>query len=154
MRLENEPLHDALTWAAEFHNRIRDRLRHCSQTASDERLALLLDYLANHEDRLAKIIAAFEREGDLNSLNTWCVEYLNEKPIAEHKYSDKPLSELDQDQILDFVVFKHSQIIELFKNLLARAAIPSMTELLTNLVELEEHEIKSMVQGANRLSDA
>jgi hypothetical protein len=153
MWLENETLRDTLFWASEFHQELGERFQRSGQATADDRSAMLLDYLANHEARIANIVAAFEREGDLKSLNTWCVEYFQDTPMTDDKYSNISLDELGEEQILEFVVFKHSQILELFKNLLARAVIPSMKQLLTELVEVEEHEIKTMVQGANRMNE-
>lgn len=149
-----ETLRDALDWTSKFHTNLHDCMVHCSEQTSSERCSLLLDYLAKHEEKLAQLIMVFKQEGDTHALNTWCREHFNKKPTIQHSVSDKPLAELTSDELVEFVVFKHSQIIDLYKSLLARAPIPSMTELLTQLVALEEHEIMTMMQGANRFSDA
>lgn len=148
-----ETLRNALDWTSNFHSDLQDCMQHCSEQTSDERSALLLDYLAKHEEKLAQLIAAFKQEGDTHALNTWCREHFNKKPVIEHSFNDKSVAELTPDELVEFVAFKHSQIIDLYKTLLAKAPIPGMTELLTQLVELEEHEIMTMMQGANRLQD-
>ncbi|MDF3013002.1 MAG: ATPase [Cellvibrio sp.] len=149
-----ETLRDALEWTSKFHSDLHDCMVHCSSQASDERSALLLDYLAKHEEKLARLVAAFEQEGDTHALNTWCREHFNKKPVIEDSFSDRALAELTPDELIEFVALKHSQIIDLYKTLLAKAPIPGMTELLTQLVELEEHEIMTMMQGAHQVGEA
>jgi hypothetical protein len=148
-----ETLRDALDWTSKFHSDLHDCMVHCSEQSTSERSSLLLDYLAKHEEKLAKLIMTFKQEGDTHALNTWCREHFEKKPVIKHSFSDKPLAELTPDELLKFVAFKHAQIIDLYKSLLAKAPIPKMTELLQQLVALEEHEIMSMMQGANQVGE-
>lgn len=143
-----ETLRDALEWTSKFHSDLRDCMLRCSEQATSERTALLLDYLATHEEKLAQLIIHFKQQGDTHALNTWCREHFEKKPVIQHSLNDRPLAELTPDELLEYVTFHHSQIIDLYKTLLAKAPIPAMTELLNQLVSLEEHEIMSMVQGA------
>lgn len=148
-----ETLRDALEWTSKFHADLHECMTHCSKQATSERSSLLLDYLAKHEEKLAQLIMNFKQEGDTHALNTWCREHFEKKPVINH-IDGKPLAELSPDELLEFVTFKHSQIIDLYKTLLAKAPIPTMTELLKQLVALEEHEIMSMMQGANQVGEA
>jgi hypothetical protein len=109
--------------------------------------------LANHEQQLAKLILMFKEQGDSHALNTWCREHFEKKPVIEDRISERQLADLDADELVDFVVFKHSQIIDLYKTLHAKAPIAAMKQLLAELVSLEESYIKKMMQGSNRLED-
>jgi hypothetical protein len=60
---------------------------------------------------------------------------------------------MDLSQIIETVVSQHYQIISLYKHLYVKADIPSMKELLKQLIEFEESHVMQMVQGANRLED-
>lgn len=151
--MHTETLRDVLDWTSRFHSDLRDWMLECSKRAVDERSALLLDYLAKHEEKLARLISAFQQEGDTQALNTWCREHFVKKPVIQDDLRGKPVTQLTSDEMIEFVVFKHSQITDLYKNLLAKAPIPAMKELLTELVALEEHEIMSMIQGANRIGE-
>lgn len=151
--MQTETVREALDWTSAFHTRLRDCLRQCSDRSPDERSVLLLDYLAAHEDKLAKLISAFQAEASTDALNTWCNEYFNKNPIVPHKFCEMSLSQLTPDEIMELIAFDHAQVIELYKNLLDRAVIPSLRELLKELVALEEHEMMIMMQGANRLTD-
>lgn len=148
-----ETLSDALEWTSKFHSDLQSCMVRCSEESSDERCVLLLDYLAQHEEKLAQLIMALKRDGDTHALNTWCREHFEKKPVIQDNFNNKPLAQFTPDELVEFVVFKHSQIIDLYKTLMEKAPIPAMKELLAELVELEEHEIMTMSQSANRLSD-
>lgn len=150
----NETLRDALEWTSNFHGELSKAMQSSSEVVADERSALLLDYLAKHEQNLARLVNAFKEEGDNHALNTWCREHFEKKPVIEEGLGDKRWEELAPDDLVEFVVFKHSQILDLYKTLLAKAPIDSMKDLLTQLVQAEEEEIKKMMQGVNRLADA
>ncbi len=150
----NETLREALEWTSKFHGELRDAMQDSSQLVSGERSALLLDYLAKHEHNLARVLAAFKEEGDNHALNTWCREHFEKKPVIEDGLENKCLEALTPDELVEFVASKHSQIIDLYKTLLAKAPIPSMKDLLSQVVQAEEEEIKKMMQGANRLADS
>lgn len=148
-----ETLRDALDWTSKFHSDLHDCMMQCSAQSTSEQSSLLLDYLAQHEEKLAQLILAFKQEGDTHALNTWCREHFEKKPVIKQSFSDKPLKDLTPDELLKFVAFKHSQIIDLYKSLLAKAPIPKMTQLLEQLVALEEHEIMVMMRGANQVGE-
>jgi uncharacterized protein (DUF305 family) len=150
----NETLRDALEWTSNFHSELGKTMQGSSELAADERSALLLEYLAKHEENLARLVKAFKEEGDNHALNTWCREHFEKKPVIEEGLNEKRWEDLAPDDLVEFVVFKHSQILDLYNTLLAKAPIDSMKDLLTQLVQAEEEEIKKMMQGVNRLADA
>lgn len=152
--MHTETLRDALDWTSKFHSDLHDCMVRCSEQTTSERSSLLLDYLAKHEEKLSHLITNFKQQGDTHALNTWCREHFEKKPVIQHSLNDRPLAELTPDELLEYVTFHHSQIIDLYKTLLAKAPIPAMTELLKQLVALEEHEIQSMMQGANQVGEA
>ena len=48
---------------------------------------------------------------------------------------------------------QHEQVIELYRYLHSRADMPEAIELLSQLLDLEEHEAMQMSHSANRLQD-
>lgn len=151
--MQVETLKDVLHWTEEFHKCLANCMENCVEQSDSERVKLLLKYLAEHEDKLVKVIEGFERGASENVLNTWCYEYFDQHPIIRHKLTDCPFSELEPDDIISEVTHLHSQVIELYKYLSDRAEPESSKELLAELTELEKHEAMRMVHGANRLQD-
>lgn len=151
--MHTETLFDALEWTSKFHSNLHDCFLRCSEQTPNERSSMLSSYLAEHEQKLAHLITAFKHEGDTHALNTWCNEYFDNRPVVQRNFDQKPMAELDADELTEYVAYKHAELIDLYKSLLDKAVIPSMNELLTELIALEEHEIMAMMQGANRLKD-
>lgn len=148
-----ETLKDLLEWTKATHRNLSECMVHCSEHHESERGVMLLSYLSGHENVLATVIQGFVDTSRTSVLNTWCLEYLDRKPIQIHDYCDGYFVEMDLSKIIETVVSQHYQIISLYKHLYAKADIPSMEELLKQLIEFEESHVMQMVQGANRLED-
>jgi len=151
--MQVETLEDVLHWTGQFHKQLSVCLDHCADRNLQERASLLLDFLSRHEARLSELLEAFARASEAKVLHTWCYEYLDKKPIAQHRHCDAPFSELDTRQIIEVILEQHEQVIDLYQYLLSRAVTPEVRELLSALVELEEGAVMSMTDGANRLED-
>lgn len=148
-----ETLKDILHWTKEFHQHLSQCLSHCADKNTDKRARMVLDYLADHEKSLMKIVNGFASSSNEHALNTWCYEYVNRQPIIQHVHCDTPFADLDATQVIEVVVDQHQQVIELYRYLASRADIPSAQEMLESLKSMEEHEIMRMVQSTNRFGD-
>ncbi|MBU3068792.1 ATPase [Aestuariicella sp. G3-2] len=151
--MQIETLRDVLVWTRKFHQKLSELLSESVDKHSDERTRMVLEYLADHEKSLGKVISGFEKSGDEDALNTWFNEYVNKSPMLQKMYSNTPFDDLDSTQIMDIVVEQHQQAIELYRYLVKRADIDSAREMLESLLSLEEHEIMRMTQSTNRFSD-
>lgn len=151
--MQIETLKDILHWTAEFHEQLSTTLTRSAANNEGERERMLLDFLADHEERLAIVIEKYEKNGDQHALSTWCYEYLDKQNINLKHHTDIPFSQLSVTEIMEVLVDEHQQVIELYRYLASRADISSAKELLDSLVSLEEHEMMLMAHAANRLND-
>lgn len=151
--MQVESVKDILEWTVRFHHELADCLKDCARVNQDQRAGLLLNYLADHEKTLERMMAEFEHTADLNALNTWCYEYVDKHPIVKHQHNDVPYAELDSRDIMARVTKLHEQVIEMFKDLYQRAPVESEKALLEQLFEVESHEAMRISQSANRLED-
>ena len=151
MKVEN--LKDIINWTRESHESLAKCMKRCANENENSRARLLLSYLAEHEEKLSTVLDEFNKSGNENALNTWCIEYLDKNPVILHKDDDKPFAEMTADEIMGTISRHHQIIIELYKDLLRQAEIPEAKELFEQLVSLEEHEVMRMAQAANRLGD-
>lgn len=151
--MQVETLKDVLHWTTGFHKHLRECLSHCSDKHSDVRVAMILSYLSDHERILENVVGNFESSGDPHVLKTWCVEYIHKYPIIQHDHCEESFAELNISLILEVVVEKHQQVIELYRYLASRADLDSAKDLLERLSSLEEHEIMRMVHSVNRFAD-
>lgn len=151
--MQAENLKDVLDWTIDFHQQLSLCLADCAKKNESERAKLLLDYFAQHEQDLTKVITEFKKTASSNALNTWCYEYLDKHPIMKHKHTDIPFADLDTLKITETVIHMHQQVITLYRDLMAQIVVNSAHELLEELLSLEEHEAMRMTQSANRLED-
>lgn len=151
--MQVETIRDVLNWTVSFHKNLKDCLKHCAHLNKDERAGMILNYLADHEGSLARIVQGFVNTADKKALNTWCYDYMDKHPIIKHGHCESPYQELDMPHIMERTVANHKHVIELFEHLYSRVDTDSAKELLETIKGVEENEIKRMVQTANRFSD-
>jgi len=151
--MQVETLKDVLEWTREFHQHLANCMHHCADQNESKRAKLLLNYLADHEQKLVEVLDGLKKTADAKALNTWCLEYLDKNPIVRHELCDKPFAQMNADEIITEITHQHEQVIELYRYLRGRDVAPSYRELLGQLLSLEEHEAMRMSQAANRLHD-
>ena len=148
-----ETLRDLLHWSQDLHRYLGQCLDHCADKNTSERARLVLAYLADHEKLLLQVIEGFEGLSASQALNTWCIEYLDKRPIDPHRHCRAPFAELDSEQIVQQVVGMHGEIIDLYRHLAARVDTTAAQNLVGTLLSIEEHELKRLVQTTNRFND-
>jgi len=151
--MQIETLKDVLNWTRDFHQHLASCLHHCTNQHQTERAQLLLEYLAEHEQKLVAVLDGFTQSASVNALNTWCYEYLDKHPIVRHAQCDQPFAQMNTEEIISEIAGQHGQVIDLYRYLQSRAETASAQDLLAQLLALEEHEVMRMAQSTNRLED-
>lgn len=151
--MQIETLSDIIDWSRQVHQHLAEHVAKDADRQQNERAKMLMNYLADHESTLSQLLKRFEDTADAKALNTWCYEFISNHPLkieAEHRRS---YAEMGTQEIINSVMAKHKQVLELYRHLEEQADTNSVKELLAQLISLEEHESMRMVQSANRLED-
>lgn len=151
--MQVETLRDLAQWTANFHKYLSQCLEYGRGSNDNERAQLVLDYLSEQEQTLKETVDDFETRGDEDTLNTWCVEYINKQPIVQDQTLDLAFEDMDADQIIDVISEQHENIIELYRYLSLKADIPETKQWLEKLLEFEEHEAMKMTESAARVDN-
>jgi hypothetical protein len=151
--MQIETLKDLLHWARKCHVQLKDCLQHCGDTAENERVRLLLHYLADHEEKLAKALVAFEEQADLGALNTWSIEYIEKQPALLDEVCATPMASLSPAEIIQSIVQQHENILTLYRHLESRLPRGRAQQLMYDLAEMEHHESMQMVKNQQLLED-
>ena len=151
--MEIRTYHDMIEWTRDLHGKLAKCLDHAASHHSDERAALLLQYLASHEYDIEKMVDAFERQADVGAARTLLYDYLSKNPITTHLVCDDYYGKLDASAICAEVFDFHEQIISLYRSLIGKAEIPEAVELMRSLLEMEEHETKRLVRQTERMDE-
>ncbi|MBS9405239.1 ATPase [Halomonas sp. TRM85114] len=144
---------DLIDWTRQLHEHLARCLAHCAGQHEEERARMLLDYLADHEAELERVVAEYERRADPKALKTYVYDYLEHRPIRTHRTCDGHYASLDSEGICREIFDFHDQVIDLYRSLVGKAAIPEAKQLLESLLELEEHEAMRLARQTGRMKD-
>ena len=148
-----ETLQDVLHWARAYHQQLQQCLEHCVDKAESERARMLLDYLSDHEKKLARVLEAFEEKADSRALHTFCTEYMDKQPILQHESCTASLADMETGEIIVDILHRHDQIMALYQHLRLRLPKGHAEVFLAELEDLEEHESMQMVKHYQQLED-
>lgn len=151
MRIET--IGDLIEWTRQLHRTLALSLRHGVKTASTEQAGWLMQYLADHEAALEKMVRGFERQASRKALDTWVYDYLEHKPLQTAQLGDNTFADLPVDTICKVVFDWHNQVLDLYRYLEGRAEIPEARELIVQLLAMENHETLHLAAQAGRSSD-
>lgn len=151
--MEIKTFSDLIDWTRQLHGHLAKCLAHCASKNEEERARLLLDYLAEHEGKMERMVSAFEAQAEPKVMKTYIYDYLSHQPIQSHRTCDAPYAQLGFDDICQEVFDYHQQIIELYRDIEARADIPEAKALLGSLLAMEEHEAMRLSRQTGRMSD-
>ena len=146
-------LRELIEWTAKLHGELARCLVHCADSSEEQHARWLMEYLAEHEERLERAITAIAEHGDQRALNTLVYDYFQHAPVVPHSLTDMPFAQMDFAAISQAVFTFHNEAIELYRYLLSRANIERIEKLVQPLLDLEEHETMRMAQQANRITD-
>lgn len=151
--MEIKTFSDLIDWTRQLHSHLAKCLAHCSSKNEEERAHLLLDYLAEHEAKMEKMVSAFEEQAESKVMKTYIYDYLSHQPIRAHRTCDAPYAKLGFDEICREIFDYHQQIIELYRDIEKRADLPEAKVLLGSLLAMEEHEAMRLARQTGRMSD-
>jgi hypothetical protein len=151
MRVES--FRDLLDWTSGYHQMLSHCFHHAASNHADNRSAMLLDYLADKEHKLASMVQQFKQLAVNKALNTWCTEYLDKHPLMVDAVCNDAFNSMPASDIIAEVENQHQQIIQLYQNLYDRSQMSELQQLLSDVADMEKSEAKQMMQGANRLED-
>ncbi|WP_348701765.1 ATPase [uncultured Marinobacter sp.] len=151
--MEIKTFEDLIDWTRQVHSHLAENLHESAGITPNQRASALMDYLSEHERRLAKTIAEFERQADPKALKTRLYDYTNHHKIETHRTCDTHYANLDFEAIEREVFDVHDQVMALYDTLIGKAEIPEAKSLLEDLKALEQHEAMRLARQIGRMDD-
>lgn len=143
---------DLLDQASGLHEGLARYYERLSGEAQKERVKLLLDYLARHEQNMSEVLGRYSRETADKVRNAWFSHELDGE-FVKCIPPARPVTELDNAGIIDLAIQLDDCIIDLYQLIAMNSELPEAREAFTNLVNLERQEKLRMVRQAMRLDD-
>ena len=146
-----QTVQDILERAQSLHAAVADQAIAASGEQSDPRLAAILDYLAEHQTRLADAIAGFRQDSREKTLATWFDRAPTEHPQGLD--SESLISAGSTDELIEQIVEFHEEVTELYANLRDQAHTEGVRKVFADLADIETHEKMELVQSSRQLDD-
>lgn len=139
-----------LEWTVKFHIHLATCLEEGLDEQQDDRAKWLMKYVIDHERTLAEEVEGFKRQAEAKVLNTWLYEHLTETlpPSDDRKL---PFGTMTFEEIASEIVDVHNQIINTYQSMAAKAAIPEARQLMEEVFEAEQGQLRQM---ADRISSS
>lgn len=151
--MQVETMGDVMDWTQRAHARMAECLDNCARDTRGERLRMLLDYLSEHERRLAHVLELSKEDASRQALDTWAQEFFEKAPIKPEEACQEDFHDRDIASILQSVLAMHDKMVELYRYLAEKAHAPSTEQLLNSLLDLEQHEAMRMARDTDMLED-
>lgn len=144
---------EILEWIQTIHERLAQRYSRLADQSTNERVTLMLEYLADHETALQNALEAYETDAADGLLNTW----FDQAPELEFPASLTELKiNLQDASVMDIVkiaISSHDFLMGIYRELSDLTDAETVREIFSNLLELEQHEAMNTVRDAQRLQD-
>ena len=136
-----QTIRDLVAHVRKLHRRLRDLVSEAEMQEEDERTALLLEFIDEHESVLERAVVAAEQKGGKAVLDTWLqFEQTNELDRAMRQ--GEPTSSPSGDEIVDHVLRTENALIRLYELLQGSTSSSSVQTFFASLMELEDSAVR------------
>jgi hypothetical protein len=151
--MPTETIKDILDWGRRLHEELATIYQSSSAESEDERTRLLLNYIADHENRLAEMIANFEKHDTTGRVDSWMRDYLEKNPFMAGMREVVKFNPMDGEEVLQATIDAHQKMIAMYRDLAQNAKSDRLETLFTSIADMESNELMRMVMTGERWSD-
>jgi hypothetical protein len=135
-----------------FHRRVSQYYHHLADSTQRGRVKLLLDYMSEHEKRLADCLSAYEDSAPEKILNTW-FQTASTTDASDLIADVELVPGMSVDEIVDLGIRLAECVLEVYKDLARQSEPESVRQVFTSLLNLEQKALQQFVRDAGRLAD-
>jgi len=137
---------------ADYHRSLSRLYRDCALLNASPRNRLMLDYLSDHEARLAQAIDEFMAEAPHEALDYWFKRIEQPFPVADPALLDKACL-TDLDRLIGAAAHFKSNLIAFYDHLLLQCDSEATATLFQTLRDQEDKALKRFIRHAQGLAD-
>lgn len=149
--MQFEQVKDVLNHVIAYHNELSSEYAKLAEQAHDTRVQMLLNYLAEHEEKLRAGLEGYQSGDHRSVLDTW----MQNAPNIGHP---KVLEELKGclccatfDEVRDLARRIHDTLADMYRSLASQAAIADERQLFESLADRQNAENRRLSRDAARL---
>jgi len=147
-----ERCEELVDWTSQAHTRLSRCMTEGADERSDSLARMLLVYLAQHEQELTVTIARIKEHASPRALQARLRDAVDQDMLALELDSEA-YAQMSVDEISREVFAMHNRIIDLYRSLENRPGLDSASELIGEMLQLEEHETMRLAQQVNRMHE-
>lgn len=146
---------ELVAWAADFHRRLAGQYTALANDESDERVRMSLEYLADHEQRMASGLDAYMHDGSDHTgvLETWfdAPEDFPHVPVLERLNGGQEVSSVQS--VLATALTAHRTLQDLYAHRAVLACGRDEKAFFEALGAGHEGEVRRIARDIQRLED-
>lgn len=152
---------DMLIYATCFHRDLGEYYRHRGENPANPRLQMIMNYMADHEHKLATALQRYRDSADPKILETWLdhVPEMDALPVLED-ITDTSAADLEEkfsgaaeDDVIDIALAIDNRLIEAYEELARSATIETVRDLFEDLAEQQRSEQRRLQMSSVRMQD-
>lgn len=141
-----EQTRDVIEHARAFHRQLAQLFHRIEHDTDRERLRMLMDYLAAHEERIERRLAAVQSETARPVLDTW-YQYPPPDDIARALLEVRLTPDMTVSEIVCAALHLDEQILRLYRWAADSAPSPDVREIFEALLAEHKEERRRLVFG-------
>jgi len=150
--MSQERVSDVIDHVRIFYSQLSKYYEGLSALADQERVKILLNYLAEFEKRNELALAEYEEAAPNDVINTW-FKYGVDKEPAESFALATLASDMDVDAVVREALRLDQCLSDLYQEVIERAQTDRIQELFTNLLEANKKNMRDLVRDSEHLQD-
>lgn len=142
--------------AREFHQQVGEYYHRLADVAERTRVRLLLDYMSQHEQRLATALAEYEDAAPTKVLNSWLQSAIDTDALhsVRRQLQDARIDpSIGVEEMIVTGIQWSECLIAVYRDLAQRAEPESVRQVFENLLGMEEKAQQQFARDAGRLRD-
>lgn len=142
---------ELIDWTRNLHAHLARCLAHSATLNKRQGTQALLNYLAEKESEIERMVSEFKHQAPPQILNTWVVDYQSHHPIKAHLMGDDLYAALDFSGICQQVFKLHQQIITLYQTMIGKPVLWEAKVLMESLLAMEQNELNDLVEQVGKM---
>lgn len=141
---------DFLHWARDYHRRLRDFYSNREREALRPETRALLEYMAQHQDILARVIEEYEKDAPRRVLDAWFKVSPDPKAFKDPETAGFR-ADMTASEVVELALDLDNCLRDMYRVLIRDATSTELRETLSNLLDEEERQeirmLRSQAEG-------
>jgi rubrerythrin len=143
---------DVVEHARQLHKQIAGFYKQLSNRQHQERIKMLLDYLARHEANLEQMLANFDKDHSQKIWDEW-FQFATDDTLSQTLQGAVVHADMTVDEIVTLALQLDDYFINLYQDMALHASSAAVKGVFENLLAVEQQEKNRTVRTALELKD-